>query len=175
MFGWGIRDDLVVVRGGHDELAGRLVGGMIDAHQPVAKARGEVVTEEGPLPVLVVADDEAIRRSSAIAHVKAVLFPGRQLLFEQDHDAILAARIGQPFPGKGHASHSHADLLGIPTSDQVQSEALDPFSEEYEFHLRLPNDLVSLVAQLQMKSIVDDIDIRIAWIAVRPLGEEQAA
>ncbi len=57
---------LISRRRRHQELAGRLIGGMVDHRQPLTRQRGPVPTEEGAVAELVLRDVQARARHAVI-------------------------------------------------------------------------------------------------------------
>src|SRR5688500_27046 len=61
-----VRDNLIVARGGDDELAGGLVVGMVHHRQPLPGAVRPVLAEAGPLAMNVRDQTQSVARDTAV-------------------------------------------------------------------------------------------------------------
>ena len=148
----------LVVRGrGDDELARGLLRHMVHRGQPVARAVGPVVAEEGALAVLVGAYAEAGRRGAPVAHRHRVPLAGAARPGQPHREEVVLVAVLQGTPSGHDACNLHSLTVG-PHANQVERKLHDSVRRETKPHRRPSGDPVDVIAERQLEAVRLDID-----------------
>ncbi len=158
---------LVVIRRRDDKLAGGLVIGMVDDRKPMAGPVGPVVAKEGPLAVLVVGDDQPIAGHAPVVHLKAPLSACLSRLLQLNRQAL--STVGESAGSAFLLDGGHCHPLGGADLMPYQIEMQDLAGRGQELHRQQgpAHDLVTVVAELKLEAVMQDVDRRLARIRIR--------
>ena len=150
---------------GHQELAGGLVGGVIDHGQPLARQGGPVPTEEGAVAEFVLGDVQAGAGDAAIFHGDLAAFAGRGGGIERDGEAVGGVLKLERRAAAGDAGDGHA--LAVLEAGQVEHDLRDARLQEAQVHGGLARHFVVGVAESDAEGVVLGIDGGLARVVVR--------
>ena len=163
-----IRDNLIKRGRRDDELAGRLVVGVVDHRQPLMSFVGPVLAGEGSLAMSVLADPKSGARDAVIRHRKRLPLAGFGRRVESHAEPVVLVLVPDRGTLGGYAGNHHP--LARFGGTKVECESRHPLLDEPQVDGCLAGDLVAVVTEGQAERVVDRINARLAWVGIGDNG-----
>ena len=156
---------LVPGGGGDQEFAGRLVVGMVDDGQPLARLVGPVGAEERALAEFVAGHMQPVRGNAAIAHGELPALPSLGRRWKRHHQTIGPMDIWHGRAARCHLRHGHA--LAVGRRRQIERELGYAVRDKAQIDGGLADNLVVVVVERDAKDVMLRVDARLPGIGVR--------